>query len=449
MKNAQRTSNIRAANQERGDARSRLDRPEAGIVSRTPHRESDTHGRSADPSPGNDSASSSALIVGAGPAGLIAAIRLREAGVDVRVIDELTADGLHCYPAVLHPQTLRLLSSIGVAALLEWRGHGVARLAVYMDGRCHVVLELPSTGERGPATMTLPQDVLRRALLRRLSELGTRVEWQTRLVALEQDLARVRVRLVRRERADNRHPRLEPEWLDVAAEDVDAEFVIGADGEQSSVRQKLGIEWIPRGRRQFYVTYETADPRAGNGAQLVIHEGFGNTIYPFQSGVSQFTFEVTERMSSVPEVAQLRHLLESRMPWYAAEIDRFEWLGKTAVNPGVAERFGVGRVWLTGDAAHSSGPLGAQSLNLGMLEANHLALRVVEQLDQRGAVHLDLPYTAQHHTQQRQSAIYPGAPGVGQDFDWLSRNIATVLPSLPASGEDLDDLLAQLRKVSI
>ena len=447
MKSTRSTSNVRTTNQEQGHAGTLLAGPEAKIVGQTPDWETDQDGRRAHLGRGNDSAASSTLIVGASPAGLIAAIRLREEGVDVRVIDDLTADGTHCFPTVLHPRTLRLLSSIGVAAPLEWRGHRVARLAVYMDGRRHAVLELPSAGEPGSDTMTLPQDVLRGALLRRLSDLGTQVEWQTRLAAIEQSVAKVRVRLVRRERADGRRRRFEPEWIDVAAQDVHAQFVIGADGTQSSVRRQLGIEWLPSCRRQFYITYETADQRAGNEAQLVIYEGFGNTIYPFQSGVSRFTFEVTNHTSAIPEVARLRQLLESRMPWYAVEVDRSEWLGTTTVSPGVAARFGVGRVWLTGDAAHSNGPLGGQDLNVGMVEANHLALRVVQHIDRRGAIHLDLPYTEQRHLAwQRLWAIDPRTTGVG--FDSIRRDVARVLPSLPASGDDLDDLLAQLHDAS-
>ena len=204
------------------------------------------------------------LIVGAGPAGLIAAIRLREAGIQVRLIDEQAADGSHGFPSVIHQRTLRILNSMGITAPLEWRGHDVTRLAVYSDGRRRAVLELPSTGEIGSAAMTLPQDVLREALLNRLSSLGTPVEWQTRLVTLEQDSRRVRVGLVRRERSDDKRARFEPAWLDLASESLDAEFVIGADGPQSAVRENLGIDWVPSGRTGHWAdkasTSECAKP---------------------------------------------------------------------------------------------------------------------------------------------------------------------------------------------
>jgi 2-polyprenyl-6-methoxyphenol hydroxylase-like FAD-dependent oxidoreductase len=105
------------------------------------------------------------LIVGAGPVGLVAAIHLREQGFPVRVIDEQTADSKRTYPVVLHPRTLRILSSLGVSAPLEWRGHAITRLAIYCESERRAVLELPAAGEMSAGAMTLPQDVLRRALM--------------------------------------------------------------------------------------------------------------------------------------------------------------------------------------------------------------------------------------------------------------------------------------------
>ncbi|HEY3256374.1 MAG TPA: hypothetical protein VGJ91_20585, partial [Polyangiaceae bacterium] len=75
----------------------------------------------------------------------------------------------HDHPSVLHPRTLRVLSSLGVAASLEWRGHDVTSLSVYTDGQRRVLLELPSAGELGRGAITLPRDALHQALLQRPS----------------------------------------------------------------------------------------------------------------------------------------------------------------------------------------------------------------------------------------------------------------------------------------
>lgn len=385
------------------------------------------------------------FIVGAGPVGLVAAIRLREQGVHVRIVDELTAETKRTYPAVLHAATLRVLSSLGVAAPLEWRGRPVARLALYADGECRSVLDVAAARELSPGTMTLPQDVLRQALTNRLRELGTEVEWKTRLVALDQDADRARLGIVRREQVEGMSSSLKPEWLDVASETVDADFVIGADGCKSSVRQKLGIEWVSMGRRQIYAFYDAPDYRAGDEAHLVFAEGTANSVYPLQSNYSRFTFQVGVAMAQAPAAPQLRQLLESRMPWYAAQTRDFEWSGSAEFHPALADRFGDGRVWLAGDAAHSTGPLGAQSVNIGIHEADELARRIVERVHNITASPLGPTYAERRRLEwQHLFGLESSRPRSPRTPDWVKRNLAMLLPSLPATGDDLRELLQRL-----
>jgi 2-polyprenyl-6-methoxyphenol hydroxylase-like FAD-dependent oxidoreductase len=73
------------------------------------------------------------LVIGAGPVGLLAALRLREQGIDVRVVDQQTEQRAHSFPVALHPQSLRILNDLGLSAALFWRGRPVTRLAVYTE----------------------------------------------------------------------------------------------------------------------------------------------------------------------------------------------------------------------------------------------------------------------------------------------------------------------------
>jgi 2-polyprenyl-6-methoxyphenol hydroxylase-like FAD-dependent oxidoreductase len=384
------------------------------------------------------------LIVGAGPVGLVAAIALLEQGIDARVIDQQPPDSKRTYPVVLHPRTLRVLSSLGVTAPLEWRGHAVSRLVVYTDGQRRTVLDLPAAADIAPGAMTLPQDVLRQALMHRLTSLGGSVTWQAQLVSLEQSQSGVRAGIVHRRRVEGSGNTLKPEWMEVSAETSTCSYLIGADGVDSSVRRLLGIAWRPMGRRQIYAFYDAPDQRAGDEAHLVLTEGFGNSVYPLQSSSSRFTFEIGVQMAQPPGAAQLRQLLASRMPWYRAQAEQFEWSGSAEFNPALADSFGEGRIWLAGDAAHSSGPLGGHSLNVGMAEAHDLAQRIVES-HERPSFPLASSYSEQRRWQWQQLfGTGPSRPITAGASDWVRRNIALLLPALPASGDDLDGLLEQL-----
>lgn len=385
------------------------------------------------------------LVVGAGPAGLIAAIRLREQGVAVRVIDEQAAEAKRTYPVILHPRTLHILASLGVTAPLEWRGRFIKHVAVYADNLRRIVLDIPSAEQIAPGAMTLPQDVLRQGLMNRLSSLGTEVEWKTRLVALQQSERFVRVGLVRRERVEGEAPALKPEWLDVAAETIEVDFVVGTDGIRSTVRKTLGIEMVERGPREAYVFYDVPDGRAGDEAHLVLAAGYGSAAYPLQANLSRFSFQVAVRTSHAPGLTELRELLGSRMPWYAADPTSFEWSGVAEFHPALASSFGERRVWLAGDAAHSTGPLGAQSVNVGMHEADDLARRISQSLTD-GPEPLGSGYAEQRRLEwYRLFGLGPSMPSFARAPAWVTQNIAQLLPSMPVSGDDLDDVLEQLR----
>lgn len=392
----------------------------------------------------NDEAS--ILIVGAGPVGLVAAIALRERGVTVRVIDEQASEDKRTYPVLVQARTIRLLESMGVVAPLEWRGHSISHLAIYSDRQRRAVLDLPAAGRSWPGAMTLPQDVLRQALVHRLSQLGVEVEWKTRLVSLDQTERRVRSNLMRRERVEGDAPRLRREWFDVESATVESDFLIGADGLGSAVRELLGIRCLAHGNRQIFAFYDAPDERAGTEAHLVIHEAQGNTIYPLQSASSRFTFQLSVGMPHAPGLVQLRQLLSSRMPWYAVDAQHFEWSGSAEFTPSLVERFGEGRVWLAGDAAHSTGPLGGQSLNVGMHEAEELARRMAERVGHADAAPLGADY-AQQRLLEWQVLLGLGqhAPSAAHARDWVKRDLSILLQALPGGGDDLDDLLDQLR----
>lgn len=385
------------------------------------------------------------LVVGAGPVGLVAAIRLRERGIAVRVVDEQSAESKRTYPVILHPGTLHILASLGVTAPLEWRGRFIKQLTVYADDVRRVALDLPSAEEVAPGAMTLPQDVLRQGLANRLSDLGTEIEWQTRLVALEQSEGFVRAGLMRRERVAGSAPSREPEWVDVGSESVEVEFVVGADGVRSTVRTALGIEMVERGPRQAYAFYDMHDARAGDEALLLLSPGRSGSVYPLQGELSRFSFQVPVRMSQAPGLVELRALLAARMPWYAGDPGKFEWSGAADFCPALATSFGERRVWLAGDAAHSTAPLGGQSLNVGIHEADDLARRISKSLAEAPGP-LGSGYAEQRRLEwQRLFGLGPSAPSFARAPAWVSLHMAQLLPSLPVSGDDLDDVLEQLR----
>ncbi len=110
----------------------------------------------------------------------------------------------------------------------------------------------------------------------------------------------------------------------------------------------------------------------------------------------------------------------------------------------LARRFGRGRIWLAGDSAHVTSPLGNQSMNVGLFEAYDLTRRIAD----CGLERLALGARALWSEREREwhkllgvnvsFDLLPGAPS------WLPSHARHLVPALPASGPDLVEVLREL-----
>ena len=71
------------------------------------------------------------LVIGAGPVGLLTALRLTDHGVDVQIVDKHRRTGFHSYGLAVHSGTLELLDEMGLAEGLVAVGHQVDKVVFY------------------------------------------------------------------------------------------------------------------------------------------------------------------------------------------------------------------------------------------------------------------------------------------------------------------------------
>jgi len=123
-----------------------------------------------------------------------------------------------------------------------------------------------------------------------------------------------------------------------------------------------------------------------------------------------------------------------------------EWAGVAEFKHTLVDHFGSGRVWLAGEAAHMTGPLGVHSLNVGMDEANELACLIAAALERGAGPDFGPSYDYRRRRQWRQLLALESPPQItGRSPAWARHHLPQLMAALPAAGRDLDDLLAQLR----
>lgn len=389
---------------------------------------------------------SEALVIGAGPVGLVAALALAKRNVAVELVDEGWYSPRGTPSLLLHARSLELLDELGVAERLVSQGTVIERVAIYDGQEARGCLDLTALPRKFPFVLALPQQTFSQVMLETLNVVGIQARRKCGLELLRQQGDVVVARLVEREFILNEVPKSQLEWCDVDRSEVRAQFVVGADGYCSKVRSDLGIEWVNWGHTQGFAIceFESIDG-AAREATLVMSDGCGSSFWPMPGSTARACLQTWERLDELARDATLRLLVRERAPWLDEPMQNIQWAAVTHFERMLAARFGKGRVWLAGDAAHVTGPGGMQSVNAGIWEACELARYAEGLMKGRTTESALSTYEQERQEEWREllgidcelRAARGGRTG-------LSAQGAELVPWIPAAGSDLHCLLAQV-----
>jgi 2-polyprenyl-6-methoxyphenol hydroxylase-like FAD-dependent oxidoreductase len=379
------------------------------------------------------------LVVGAGPVGLFAALCAARRGLQVTLLEQNFRSYARGHATLLHPSSFRLLAELGFAQRLLAEGRPIDHVDLYMDGKHMRSLELAM-----PA-LTIPQGVLEELLMKELRYEAVEIRTPCEATAFGVSADVVRARVVRRELASPRSAGQEGEWEPVESSLLEAEFVIGADGYDSRVRACLGIESLDVGATETFAMFEGPRATVGTTLDLSFQEGLGSVAMPLPEQRGRWGFQVDGDLSRVPDLAQLEELLKERAPWHEQAALGVDWSTVTHFERRLARRFGAGRVWLAGDAAHITSPFGGQSMNGGLTEAFDLVEYMAAcLLERKPLATLEQLGAAREREWHKLLGFNPHFDGPENAPSWLREHARRIVPALPASGLDLQHLLRQL-----
>jgi 2-polyprenyl-6-methoxyphenol hydroxylase-like FAD-dependent oxidoreductase len=399
------------------------------------------------------------LVVGAGPIGLTAALELAQRGVSVEVIDEDASTESRNHGVTLHPATLAMLEQMGLLAGLLPKGLRLDRVVYYDRARPRATVDLGVLDGPHPYLLVLPHLALENALAARLRDAHVRIRWSHRLSQVEHAEGHV-VCTVERLGDDSGGYSVSDTMLVVQKVlRKTPKFVLGADGFHSVVRRRLDIGFVPSGEPQGFAPTELRTSfELGAEMRVIVDDELDAVTFPLPGGGCRFMASVprgeippadghripigTRTHHPQPREAFVR-TMNALAPWLVEPHPTITWAARVRFEPGRAERFGAGRVWIVGDAAHVTGPIGVQSLNLGMREARDLAGRLADALA-GGDAHLDAFQERRIDEWDRLLGLRGGlSPREGSD-PWVAGMAPRLLSTLPATGADLATLASRL-----
>ncbi|KAL0953975.1 hypothetical protein HGRIS_005134 [Hohenbuehelia grisea] len=324
--------------------------------------------------------SPSVLVVGGGPTGLVLALALAKNSVPVRVIEKFPGPIVGQRGAGLQPRTLEIHNFLGTYNDIAQRGQPIFKFRMYPIGagdqgfmeREFVPHIEPSDSTPLPNPWRMGQDTQTEILRSHLAKHGVFVETGTELRKFEQKPDHVEVEIVK---------------LDGGKETIEiAQFpyIVGADGASSIIRKGLDVTFLGETRDTELmlvgdVHIEEGAPAPGffhlygdaSTSMLGIRDTEHENRYSFNLAGAELAID--DLLNNRDELLQVMTRISGRTDIKWGEVT---WLSKYRPNIRMADRFGSGRCFIAGDAAHVHSPSGGQGMNSGCMDAFNLAWKL-------------------------------------------------------------------------
>ncbi|KAI6098041.1 FAD binding domain-containing protein [Pisolithus thermaeus] len=323
------------------------------------------------------------LVVGAGPTGLTAALTLARNNVPVRIIEKEPQHRRGQRGVGIQPRTFEVFHFLHVPEIHE-RATFIPLLQEHNRGSLEPLNTFPMAPYTEP-TPAIPyyncklmgQPVLEEIMREHLAQLGCTVELGSRLVSFMQDEECVRVK-VGKHRDDGDEEEVE---------EIEVAYLIGADGAKGVTRKQLGLTFLGTTREDNFMVI---------GDIRLEAKGLDRDHWHFFSPMSQdmialrptdelgkdgWQFMMRGRPIDLQGLVRDEEALINCIKGFVGlggdiKVKEVMWVSDFRPNMRMVDKFGVGRIFVAGDAAHVHSIAGAQGLNSSVQDAFNIAWKM-------------------------------------------------------------------------
>ncbi|CAE6447934.1 unnamed protein product [Rhizoctonia solani] len=356
------------------------------------------------------------LIIGAGPAGLVSAYNLSQAGFDVRIVDKKPKRLEKGQGDVFQVRGMEIVDSLGLASQILEGAQRCSHTATYestptSNGEISLVSRksiVHGIDTNMPFMGMFPQSSLE-GILREALASGTKHVPSATFspqsqplgppgkVQVEQGVFPVEMKVADAQASERYPVTVRLVHPDGQIEIVRAQYLLGCDGAHSWTRSQLGIETVGETSSQVwgvvdgYVNTDFPDIRT---LTTFDNNGRHAMLVPREGDMVRFTIQVPQSDVSIDPVTgrvdrtkitedRMVELVKDLIKPYRVDFNRgLYWSGVYVIGQRLATRYQdkSGRVFILGDACHTHSPHAGQGMNAAISDAHNLSWKLVHVL---------------------------------------------------------------------
>jgi 3-(3-hydroxy-phenyl)propionate hydroxylase len=302
------------------------------------------------------------VIAGAGPVGLVSALRLAQAGIETTLIEKDAALAEDLRASTFHPPTLEMLDELDLTAGLFERGlkSPTWQIRRHEDNeKAEFDLSVIRNDTRYPFRLQVEQHLLCKLALASAEQQSLiDIRLGTELVAFDQN---------------DEHVELSLRDSDGNAAKLRARFLIAADGSRSTVRDQLNISFEGLTYPETTILATTTFPFEEHlpGLSNVNYVWYRHGTFSLLRLPDIWRVSLYAREEEKPEALLNPDAIEARLQEIVSHKDRFpvKEIRPYRIHQRIVEDYRHGRILLAGDAAHLNSPSGGMGMNGGIHDA--------------------------------------------------------------------------------